>query len=110
MNGRAVFNFCARTVPEEVLGLLETRGLSVADIDLFCFHQASKYLLDTLRKRLKLPEVKVPIELYDFGNTVSSSIPLLLEDRLNEAKLSPYGDLRVRGWPRRRHVRHRTST
>ncbi len=85
MNGRAVFNFCARTVPEEVLGLLETRGLSVADIDLFCFHQASKYLLDTLRKRLKLPEVKVPIELYDFGNTVSSSIPLLLEDRLNEA-------------------------
>ena len=45
------------------------------------------YLLDTLRKRLELPETKVPIELYDFGNTVSSSIPLLLEDRINDANL-----------------------
>jgi 3-oxoacyl-[acyl-carrier-protein] synthase III len=87
MNGRAVFNFSARAVPEEVLGLMETQGLSVADIDLFCFHQASKYLLDTLCRRLQLPEAKVPIELNNFGNTVSSSIPLLLEDRLDHAKL-----------------------
>lgn len=87
MNGRAVFNFCARVVPAEVLGLLEAQNRRPEDIDLFCFHQASKYLLDTLRKRLNLRDSMVPIELGEFGNTVSSSIPLLLEGRLDDGGL-----------------------
>ena len=87
MNGRAVFNFSATTVPAEISALLKNSGLKPADIDLFCFHQASKYLLDTLCKRLDLPKLKVPIKMFDFGNTVSSSIPLVLEDYLGDREV-----------------------
>lgn len=87
MNGRAVFNFSATTVPSEISAFLKISGLKLADIDLFCFHQASKYLLDTLCERLDLPKSKVPTKMFDFGNTVSSSIPLLLEDYLEDPKV-----------------------
>lgn len=88
MNGRAVFNFSATAIPDQVKDLLAEAGLDSAEIDLFLFHQGSKYILDTLRKRLQLPAEKVPLKLREQGNTVSSSLPLLLEDALSDVKLS----------------------
>ncbi len=82
MDGRAVFNFSATVVPKQIRALLADAGLSPDEIDLFLFHQGSKFIVDTLRKRLGLPEAKVPLRLDDLGNTVSSSIPLLLEEHL----------------------------
>ncbi len=79
MNGRAVFNFSAVEVPIQVRQVLESAGVRQDDVDLFLFHQGSKYILDTLGKRLGLPGSKVPSNLADQGNTVSSSIPLLFE-------------------------------
>jgi len=87
MNGRAVFNFSATAVPLQVGRLLQAAGMGYEDVDLFVFHQGSKYIVDTLRKRLKLPPEKVPIKLADQGNTVSSSIPLILEDALGREGL-----------------------
>lgn len=88
MNGRAVFNFSATVVPPQVGALLKDAGLGAADIDLYLFHQGSKFIVDHLVKRLGLPPVKVPINLARQGNTVSSSLPLLLQDRLDDARLS----------------------
>src|SRR5262249_38660586 len=74
------FNFSATIVPQEIHSLLRDQGLSMEDIDYFCLHQGSQYIIDAIRTRLKIPPEKVPIKLKDQGNTVSSSIALLLED------------------------------
>lgn len=87
MNGRAVFNFSATAVPAQIKELLARSGFSEADIDLFIFHQGSKYIVDTLKKRMQLNEAKVPLMLAGQGNTVSSSIPLVLERRMDDAAL-----------------------
>ena len=88
MAGRAIFNFMMARVPQSVANCLAKNNLSLADIDFFVFHQASRFLLDSLRQRMKLPEDKVPCNIKEVGNTVSSSIPLLL------AKLQEEGVLR----------------
>ncbi|MDD5716261.1 MAG: ketoacyl-ACP synthase III [Sulfuricurvum sp.] len=80
MNGRAVFNFTATTIPGHIQKLLEKNGLTDSDIDKYILHQGSKYIVDTIRKRLKVNEEKVPFCMYNYGNTISSSIPLILEE------------------------------
>ena len=79
MQGRDVFNFAARTVPDNIARTLEINNIKKGDIDLYILHQASKYIIDLLRKRLALPENKMPFCASEYGNTVSSSIPMILE-------------------------------
>ena len=79
MNGRAVFNFVLTKVPNQIKRLLEESKLSLEDIDLFLLHPGSKYMVDMLAGRLKLPKDKVPFDMLGYGNTVSSSIPIMLE-------------------------------
>ncbi|MBI3096119.1 MAG: ketoacyl-ACP synthase III [Rhodocyclales bacterium] len=87
MNGRAVFNFSATAVPPQVNALLKDVGLSPSDIDLFLFHQGSKFIVDQLVKRLGLPADKASLNLAGQGNTVSSSLPLLLQGHLGDPRL-----------------------
>jgi 3-oxoacyl-[acyl-carrier-protein] synthase-3 len=82
MNGRAVFNFVLTKVPNQIKRLLEESKLTLEDIDLFLLHPGSKYMVDMLASRLKVPKDKVPFDMLDYGNTVSSSIPLMLEKYL----------------------------
>ncbi len=83
MNGRGIYNFAAKKVPEDVRQLLELNGLELADVDRFVFHQGSKYILDALGRRLGIAEDKVANDIVDYGNTVSSSIPIILARELN---------------------------
>jgi 3-oxoacyl-[acyl-carrier-protein] synthase-3 len=78
MNGRAVFDFSALQVPPSIARALEANKLTVEDVDLGILHPGSKYIVDTVAKRAKLANVARGAETY--GNTVSSSIPLLLEN------------------------------
>lgn len=82
MNGRAIFNFAAKYVPKDINYLMEINDEDIENIDLFLLHQGSKYIVDTIRKRLKIDEAKVPFVISDYGNTVSSSLPLILEQHL----------------------------
>lgn len=84
MNGRAVFGFSSSRVPEQITRLLETSGLGTDDVDLFLLHQGSRYIVEKLAQKLKLPASKVPMNLSEQGNTVSSSIPLLLKPYLDD--------------------------
>jgi 3-oxoacyl-[acyl-carrier-protein] synthase-3 len=86
MNGRGVFDFVLKHVPESIMQCLEKNELKKEKIDLFLFHQANQYLVKNLIKRTGLDSEKVPIKLRDFGNTVSSSIPIILKDFLNDEK------------------------
>lgn len=80
MNGREVFNFAAKRIPREVKAVFEETGLTVDDIDRFFLHQGSKYIVDALTRRLKFPPEKTPINIGDLGNTISSTIPLLMSE------------------------------
>jgi 3-oxoacyl-[acyl-carrier-protein] synthase-3 len=84
MDGRAVFNFSAIAVPSQINKLLSEIDLKLDDMDLVILHQGSRYIIDTLVKRLKLDKEKVPINLEKQGNTISSSIPLVLEQFINK--------------------------
>ena len=88
MNGRAIFNFIMKRIPGSVASCLQKNGLSLSDVDYYFFHQASKYLIENLRQKMDLEEDKVPIEMIDCANTVSSSIPIMLHRFMLRAKLT----------------------
>jgi 3-oxoacyl-[acyl-carrier-protein] synthase-3 len=92
MNGAEIFNFTLKAVPDAVSRLLDRAKKTKEEIDLFVFHQANQFMLDHLRKRLKLPPEKFYIHLCDCGNTVSSTIPIALKAAVLEGKLKN-GDL-----------------
>ena len=79
MNGRAIFNFMMKRIPADIDACLAANGIGKADVDLFLFHQASRFMVESLAQSLKLPREKVPIELAETGNTVSSTLPMLIE-------------------------------
>ncbi|MGB5965070.1 MAG: ketoacyl-ACP synthase III [Sulfurimonadaceae bacterium] len=83
MNGRAVFSFTATTAPKHIKALLEKNNLVDEDIERYYLHQGSKYIVDTIRKRLKVNEEKVPFDMAEYGNTISSSIPIMLAKDIN---------------------------
>lgn len=87
MAGRQVFNFAATNVPRQINSLLEKADIAPDEIDLFALHQGSRYIVETLTKRLRLPPEKVPVALQMTGNTVSSSIPLILENRISDTRI-----------------------
>jgi 3-oxoacyl-[acyl-carrier-protein] synthase-3 len=87
MNGAELFSFTMKEVPSAVSGLLSRTGTTLADYDLFVFHQANRYMLNHLRKSLKIPEDRFYISLEHCGNTVSSTIPIALRNAAAEGKL-----------------------
>lgn len=78
MDGAAVFSFSIKEVPEIVNYALEKCSLKIGDIDIFVFHQANKFMVDYIWKKLKLSNEKVPIFVDGVGNTSGASIPLAL--------------------------------
>lgn len=88
MNGGAVLSFTLREVPEAVNKLLAKMSLSKSDFDAFVLHQANKFMLDTLQKKLGLSDHKVPRHFESIGNTVSSTIPFVLASLMEKGDLS----------------------
>ena len=87
MDGRAVFNFSATVAPRQIDDLLKSSSLTRDDIDLYLFHQGSKYIVDAIRQRLGLSEKRVPIDLKNQGNLVSSSIPHMLQNYVSRPEI-----------------------
>jgi len=80
MNGSEIFNFTSKAVPALVNKTLSKHGLCVGDVDYFVFHQANKFMLEHLRKKIGIDDSKFCITLKDCGNTVSSTIPIALKE------------------------------
>lgn len=79
MDGYNVFQFTVKTIPPEIKQLAENAGTSMDGIDLFLFHQASRKVLETIGKKLNIPEEKLIIDMHDVGNTTSSTIPIAIK-------------------------------
>jgi len=84
MKGRKIFNYVMQEVPQSISKTLKLNKLKIEDIDYFALHQGSEYMLNNLIKYLQIDNNKVLKNLQNVGNTVSSSIPILLSDLLKK--------------------------
>ncbi len=92
MEGREVFKHAVRTMVDAAVHALEKADATAGDIDLLITHQANMRIIDAVAKRLKLPQEKVYVNLQEFGNTSAASIPLAMNQAIQEGKLKE-GDL-----------------
>lgn len=88
MNGGAIFNFTLEAVPALVKELLEKNSLQKEEVDYYIFHQANKFMLNTIRKVCALPKDKFYINLENVGNTVSSTVLIGLKDCLSNGTIT----------------------
>lgn len=84
MDGGAVFTFAFFNVPKSLKAIMTQGVITQEDVDYLLLHQANKYMLDNIRKKLKFDESKVPFNIDRFGNTSGASIPLLMVTELQE--------------------------
>jgi len=92
LEGMDVFSFGISKAPQSVKDLTTHFGIDIGSVDYFTFHQANRFMNEKIRKKLKLPEEKVPYSLKNFGNTSCTTIPLTLvsqlQSELKEKELS----------------------
>ena len=96
MNGSEIFNFTIEAVPELVKNTLLKNKLTNDEIEGFVFHQANKFMLNFLRKKLKIKEEKFHYYMSEVGNTVSSTIPIVLYEKLKNGEL--HGNILLGGF------------
>jgi 3-oxoacyl-[acyl-carrier-protein] synthase-3 len=82
LDGMEVFSFGISRAPQSVNQLIENFSLSKDNMDYFLFHQANKFMVERIRKKLSIPAEKVPYNIKDFGNTSCATIPLLMVTNL----------------------------
>lgn len=80
MDGREVFQFAVKRVPEVIQEVLELNECGLEDIDYFVVHQANRRIIEGVAKRLRADICKFPMNLQEYGNTSSASIPILLDE------------------------------
>ena len=84
MDGREVFMFAVKSVPQSIKEVLEKNDTAQEEISFYILHQANRRIVEAIAKRLGEPIEKFPMNLEEYGNTSSASIPILL-DELNRA-------------------------
>lgn len=80
MNGQEVFRFAVKQVPLCIRELLAQCGCREEEVDLFFLHQANRRIVEGVAKRLGIPKERFPMNLEEYGNTSSASIPILLDE------------------------------
>ena len=98
MNGSSVFMFTMSQVPSNINTLLSSCSLTIEDLDLFIFHQASKIVLDRLKEKLKIKDSNFFCNSEKIGNTVSSSIPIALKEADELSKISDGDQILISGF------------
>jgi 3-oxoacyl-[acyl-carrier-protein] synthase-3 len=91
-DGQTVFKFAVRKTEEISRRVLERNGLKATDIALFVSHQANRRIIMSAADRLGLPEDRVIVNIERFGNTTAATIPLALQDAVEQGRLGK-GDL-----------------
>jgi 3-oxoacyl-[acyl-carrier-protein] synthase III len=87
MDGSAILNYTLDYFPPLAIDTLRKNNLEKEDVDLFVFHQANKYIMTLLRKKLRIPEEKYYCFYENVGNTVSSTIPIALKEAIDDGTI-----------------------
>lgn len=87
MDGKEVFKFAVRKVPEIVAQILEDAQMDPEEIKYFVLHQANFRILEVASRRLKVPMDRIPVNIDRYGNTSAASVPILLDELKRDGKL-----------------------
>ncbi|GIO25745.1 beta-ketoacyl-ACP synthase III [Ornithinibacillus bavariensis] len=87
MNGREVFKFAVRQMPESSLNVIEKAGLKKEDVDYLIPHQANIRIMEAAREKLGIPEEKMAKTIKKYGNNSSASIPMALSESAKDGKI-----------------------
>ena len=98
MQGRDVFRFATRVLPDSVLQALQAADLTTDDIDLLIPHQANTRIIDAAVRRLKLSESVVFSNVERYGNTSAASIPVALCEAVEDGLVQPGTTLVLSGF------------
>lgn len=94
MDGQAVFRFAVKQVPQAIEEVLEKNACRKEDVRFYLLHQANRRIVEAAARRLSEPLEKFPMNLQEYGNTSSASIPILLHELRVSGQLHS-GDLLV---------------
>ena len=90
MQGREVFKFAVTEVPQIIKDLSEKLSFDLDnDVDLFILHQANARIIEATAKKLGIPRDRFPMNIMNYGNASSASIPMLLTQLKQEGKIKP---------------------
>lgn len=89
MDGPSLINFTVDAVPRLVDEVLSADARTLDDVDLLVMHQATRKMLEQLQKRMEVSEDRMPIELASCGNTVSATIPILIDQLRRSRRINP---------------------
>ena len=89
MKGNETFKIAVKTMEEAVREALSANHMSVNDVDVFVPHQANVRILKAVSQRLGLPFSKTVVNLDRFGNTSAASIPLALDEAVQDGRIQP---------------------
>ncbi len=92
MNGKEVYKFAVREVPLILEELLNSHRISPSDLNWLLLHQANQRILEAVADRFNIPYEKVLSNLANYGNTSAATIPLMLDEAVNDGRIKP-GDL-----------------
>ena len=98
MNGGDIFNFTLKVIPEIERQVLEKNGLKKDDVDYYVFHQANKFMLETIRKVCDIVPERFYLNMEQVGNTVSSTIPIALKDCMDNGTISSGMEVMIAGF------------
>lgn len=98
MDGQEVYKFAVSTVPKSIEKVLEQAQMTPSDVDYFVLHQANIRIIQSVAKRLKVPEEKFPIGLDHCGNISAGSVPILLDEMNKKGMLNPGHKLVLAGF------------
>lgn len=98
MNGQEVFRFAVRKVPETIETLLRRNNLKADDISRFILHQANVRIIEAVAKRLGVDIAGFPVNISEYGNTSSASIPILLDELNQKGELKKNDKLVLAGF------------
>lgn len=87
MDGKEVFKFAVRALEESIREVLKLAKLTLNDMDLLIPHQANIRIIDHVIKKFNLPKEKVFVNLHKYGNTSAASIPIALDEALQQGKI-----------------------
>ena len=89
MHGQEIFRTAVKNLSTASLGVLEDAGLSGADVDWVVAHQANLRILTQVADRVSVPMEKFVINIHEYGNTSSASIPIALDEAVRDGRIKP---------------------
>ena len=92
MQGQQVYKFAVKTIEKEINLALNAINMKAEDVDYFILHQANTRIIDSARIRLQLPAEKFPMNIEKYGNMSAASIPVLIDEMINDGRIKT-GDI-----------------